>query len=91
MGRQADTPKQHTVDRQAALSKYLIVGRHLVQAKPPTVDHLVAQTNDQLDSKQRIQWVVSPETYLDQLVGQQGGPLPSEAVLPGQPTLGSWR
>ena len=89
VGRQANTPKQHTVDRQVAPSKYSIVGRHPVQAKPPTVDHLAAQTNDQLDSKQRIQWVVSPETYLDQLVGRQGGPLPSEAVLPGQPVLGS--
>ena len=89
VGQQANTPKQHTVDRQAAQSKYPIVGRHPVQAKPPTVDRLAAQTNDQLDSKQRIQWVVSPETYLDQLVGQQGGPLPSEAVLPRQPVLGS--
>ena len=89
VGRQADTPKQHTVDRQVAPSKYPIVGRHPVQAKPPTVDRLAAQTNDQLDSKQRIQWVVSPETYLDQLVGQQGGLLPSEAVLPGQAALGS--
>ena len=53
------------------------------------MDRLAAQTNDQLDSKQRIQWIVSPETYLDRLVGRQGGPLPSEAVLPRQPVLGS--
>ena len=76
VGRQADRGKQYTVDRQAAPSKP-------VQAKLPTVDHLAAQTNDQLDSKQRIKWVVSPETYLDQLVG------PSEAALSGQPALGS--
>ena len=80
VGRQADTAKQHTVDRQAVLSTP-------VQAKLPTVDHLAAQTNDQLDSKQRIQWVVSPETYLDRLVGPHG-PL-SEAALPGLPALGS--
>ena len=87
--RQANTHKQHTVDRQAAPSKYPIAGRYPVQAKPPIVDRLAAQTNDQLDSKQRIQWIVSPEAYLDQLVGRQGGPLPSEAVLPRQPVLGS--
>ena len=87
--RQANTPKQHTVDRQAAPSKYPIAGRYPVQAKPPIVDRLAAQTNDQLDSKQRIQWIVSPEAYLDQLVDRQGDPLPSEAVLPRQPVLGS--
>ena len=89
MDRQVNTHKQHTVDRQAAPSKYPIAGRDPVQAKPPIVDRLAAQTNDQLDSKQRIQWIVSPETYLDRLVGRQGGPLPSEAVLPRQPVLGS--
>ena len=87
--RQANTHKQHTVDRQAAPSKYPIAGRDPVQAKLPIVDRLAAQTNDQLDSKQRIQWIVSPETYLDRLVGRQGGPLPSEAVLARQPVLGS--
>ena len=86
VGRQADTAKKHTVDRQAVPSKYPIVGWQPVQAKFPTVDRLVAQTNDQLDIKQRIQWVVSPETYLGRLVGHQGPP--SEAALPGQPTLG---
>ena len=50
---------------------------------------LAAQTNDQLDIKQEIQWVVSPETYLDQLVGRPVGPPPSEAALPSQPVLGS--
>ena len=87
--RQANTPKQHTVNRQAAPSKYPIAGRYPVQAKPPIVDRLAAQTNDQLDSKQRIQWIVSPEAYLDQLVDWQDDPLPSEAVLPRQPILGS--
>ena len=52
---------------------------------------LAAQTNDQLDTKQEIQWVVRPthETYLDQLVGHPVGPPPSEAALPGQPVLSS--
>ena len=80
VGRQADTAKKHTVDCQAVPSKP-------VQAKFPTVDRLAAQTNDQLDIKQKIQWVVSPETYLDWLIGHQGPP--SEAALPGQPALGS--
>ena len=80
VGWQADTAKQHTVDRQAIPSKP-------VQAKLPTVDRLAAQTNNQLDNKQRIQWVVSPETYLDRLVGPQGPP--SEAALPGLPALRS--
>ena len=55
------------------------------------MDRLAAQTNDQLDTKQEIQWVGKPirETYLDQLVGRQVGPPPSEAALPGQPALGS--
>ena len=88
VGRQADTAKKHTVDHQAVPSKYPIVGWHPVQAKNPIVDCLAVQTNDQLDTKQKIQWVVSPETYLDQLVGRQDPP-PSEAALPGQPILGS--
>ena len=57
---------------------------------------LAAQMNDQLDTKQEIQWVVrptTPETYLDQLVGHPIGPPPppppSEAALPGQPVLSS--
>ena len=87
VGRQADTAKKHTVDHQVVPSKYLIVGRQPVQAKTPIVDHLVAQTNDQIDIKQKLQWVVSPETYLDRLVGPQGPP--SEAALPGPPALGS--
>ena len=82
-GRQANTAK-NPVDRQASTSKYPIVGQQLAQAQNPIVDHLAAQTNDQLDTKQEIQWIGKPihETYLDQLVG------PSEAALPGQPALG---
>ena len=85
VGQQADTVKKHTVDRQADPSKYLIVGQHPVQVKNPTVDRQAIQPNDQLDTKQEIQWVGKPicKTYLDQLVG------PSEAALPGQPALGS--
>ena len=85
-GRQANTAK-NPVDRQAVMSKYQIVGRQLAQAKIPIVDHLATQTNDQLDTKQEIQWVSKPihETYLDQLVS------PSEAALPSQPALGSRR
>ena len=85
VGRQADTVKKHTVDRQADPSKYPIVGQHLVQAKNPTVDRQATQPNDQLDTKPEIQWVGKPirETYLDQLVGL------SEAALPGQPALSS--
>ena len=73
VGRQAHTAKNSVVDRQAVTSKYPIVGRQLVQAKNPIVDRLAAQTNDQLDTKQEIQWVGKPirETYLDQLVGCQ--------------------
>ena len=72
------------MDRQPVMSKYPIVGRQPVQAKNAIVDRLAAQTNDQLDIKQEIQWVVrptSPETYLDQLVGRQD-PSPSETALP---------
>ena len=88
VGWQADTAKKHTVDRRAVPSKYPIVGQHPVQAKNPIVDRQAIQPNDQLDTKQKIQWVISPETYLDQLVGRQDPP-PSEAALPGQPILGS--
>ena len=63
--------------------------RSNTQSKNCIVGHLAAQTNDQLGTKQEIQWVVRPETYLDQLVGCPVGPPPSEAALPGQPILGS--
>ena len=86
VGRQADTAKKHTVDRQAVPSKYPSVYRQPVQARKPTVDRLAAQTNDQLDIKQRIQWVGKPRD-LPRSVGHQGPP--SEAALPGQPALGS--
>ena len=62
--------------------------RSNTRSKNCIVGHLAAQMNDQLDTKQEIQWVISPETYLDRLVGHQGPP-PSEAALPGQPVLGS--
>ena len=44
--------------------------RSNTQSKNCIVGHLAAQTNDQLDTKQEIQWVIRPthETYLDQLV-----------------------
>ena len=89
MGHQANTAKNLIVDHEVATSKYPIVGQQPVQSKNPIVDRLAAQTNDQLDTKQEIQWVVSPETYLDQLVGRPVGPPPSEAALPGQPVLSS--
>ena len=88
VGHQATMVKNPTVDHEAITSKYPIVGRQPVQAKNPIVDRLAAQTNDQLDTKQKIQWVVSPETYLDWLVGCQGPP-PSEAALPSQLVLSS--
>ena len=70
--------------RPVQSKKYPIVGWQLAQAKNPIVDCLAAQTNDQLDTKQEIQWIGKPirETYLDQLVS------PSEAALPSQPALG---
>ena len=69
--------------------------RSNTRSKNCIVGHLAAQTNDQLDTKQEIQWVVRPthETYLDQLVGRTVGPPPppSEAALPSQPVLSSPR
>ena len=90
-GQQANTAKNPTVDRQAVPSKYPIVGRQPAQAKNPIVDRLSVQTNDQLEIKQEIQWVGKPihAAYLDQLVDRPVGPPPSEAALPGKPTLGS--
>ena len=64
--------------------------RSNTQSKNCIVGRLAAQTNDQLDTKQEIQWVIRPthETYLDQLVGRPvGPPPPSEAALPGQSVL----
>ena len=65
--------------------------RSNTRSKNCIVGHLAAQMNDQLDTKQEIQWVISPKTYLNQLVGHPivPPPPPSEAALPGQPVLGS--
>ena len=83
--RQATLAKNPTVDRQADTSKYPSVDRQPVPASKSIVDRQSAQANNQLEIKQEIQWIGKPirETYLNQLVG------PSEAALPGQPTLGS--
>ena len=93
VGQQADTAKKHIVDRQAVPSKYPIVGQQLVQAKNPIVDRLAAQMNDQLDTKQEIQWISRPirETYLSQLVDRTVGPPPSEAALPASLHSVPWR
>ena len=65
--------------------------RSNTRSKNCIVGHLAVQTNDHLETKQEIQWVIRPtthETYLDQLVGYPvGPPPPSEAALPGQPVL----
>ena len=53
--------------------------RSNTRSKNCIVGRLAAQTNDQLDTKQEIQWVIrptTPETYLDQLVGRPVGPPP---------------
>ena len=77
--RQADTSEHPTVDRQPALARKLNVYRQS------------AQPNDQLEFKQEIQWIGKPipAAYLSQLVDRSVDPPPSEAVLPGQPALGS--
>ena len=77
--RQADTYK-HTVDRQPAL------------ARKSNAHRQSAQPNDQLEFKQEIQSIGKPipAAYLSQLVDRPVDlPPPSEAVLPGQPVLGS--
>ena len=89
--RQATLAKNPTVYRQVDTAKYSTVDWQLVQARKPIVDRQSAQTNDQLEIKQEIQWISKPihAAYLDQLVDRSVGPPPSEARLPGQPTLGS--
>ena len=64
--------------------------RSNTRSKNCIVSCLAAQTNNQLDTKQEIQWVIRPthKTYLDWLVGHPvGPPPPSEAALPSQPVL----
>ena len=55
--------------------------------------HLAAQTNNQLETKQEIQWVIRPTTPRLTLISwwviRPVPPPPSEAALPGQPALGS--
>ena len=81
----ATLAKNPIVYWQADMAKYPVVDRQPVPARKPIVDRQSTQANDQLEIKQEIQWISKPicETYLGQLVG------PSEAALPGQPTLGS--
>ena len=77
--RQADMYK-HTVDQQPAL------------ARKSNAHRQSAQPNDQLEFKQEIQTIGKPipAAYLSQLVDRPVDlPPPSEAVLPGQPVLGS--
>ena len=77
--RQVHTSK-YTVDRQPALAQKSNAHRQSVQP------------NDQLEFKQEIQSIGKPipAAYLSQLVGRPVDLLsPSEAVLPGQPVLGS--
>ena len=87
--RQATLAKNPTVYWQA---EYPIAHRQAAPARKPIAHRQSVQANDQLETKQEIQWIGKPihQTYLDQLVGRQGGPPPpSEAALPGQPVLGS--
>ena len=77
--RQVHTSKS-TVDRQPAL------------ARKSNTHWQSAQPNDQLEFKQEIQSIGKPipTAYLSQLVDRPVDLLPpSEAVLPGQPVLGS--
>ena len=90
--RHRSKPKNRIGDRQAAMPKHSIGDQQAVQARKPNVHHLPAQVADQLEFKQEIQWIGQPipAAYLSQLVDQPvNPPPPSEAVLPGQPTLGS--
>ena len=85
---QATLAKNPTVYRQA---EYPIVHWQAAQARKPIAHRQSVQANDQLKTKQEIQWIgkLIHQTYLDQLVGRQGGPSLSKAALPGQPVLGS--
>ena len=89
--RQATLAKNRTGDRQADTPHYPIVHRQAAQARKPIAHRQSVQANDQLETKQEIQWIGKPihRTYLDRLVDRPVNPPPSEAVLPGQPALGS--
>ena len=82
--------KSSVVDRQADLAKNL-THRQADTSKYPA-DRQSARPNDQLEIKQEIQSIGKPipAAYLSQLVDRPVDLPPlSEAVLPGQPVLGS--
>ena len=82
--------KSSIVDWQADLAKNL-THRQVDTSKYPA-DWQSARPNDQLEIKQEIQSIGKPipTAYLSQLVDRPVDlPPPSEAVLPGQPVLGS--
>ena len=86
---QADLAEKQT-HRQVNLAK----NPTLQQARTPKypADRQSARPNDQLEIKQEIQSIGKPipAAYLSQLVDRPVDlPPPSEAVLPGQPILGS--
>ena len=72
-------------------AEHPIAHRQAAQARKPIVHWQPVQANDQLEFKQEIQWIGKPihAAYLSQLVDRPVNPPPSEAVLPGQPILGS--
>ena len=77
---QADTPHYPSMHQQPA------------PVRKPNLHRLPAQVANQLEFKQEIQWIGKPipAAYLSQLVDRPvDPPPPSEAVLPGQPALGS--
>ena len=83
--------KNPTVDRQADTPHYPSVHQQPAPVRKPNVHRLPAQVANQLEFKQEIQWIKPiPAAYLSQLVDRPVDPPPlSEAVLPGQPALGS--
>ena len=94
--RHRSKPRNRIGDRQAVQARKPNV-HHLPaqvadQLEPAYVHRLPAQVANQLEFKQEIQWIGQPipAAYLSQLVDRPvNPPPPSEAVLPGQPTLGS--
>ena len=99
--RRKSRSKRSIVDRQAALTKNLThrqvnLAKNLTHRQADTskypADWQPARPNDQLEIKQEIQSIGKPipAAYLSQLVDWPVDlPPPSEAVLPGQPVLGS--